>query len=299
MNVRSVKGNTYCIDTGREYIPFYKINNKDIVMLDTGLFEEERRKIDLLLEEMEFNVVAIICTHVHIDHIGNSEYLRKKYNCKVAMSEGEAFLCKNIMNLKILYGSLSLRDIENYFGHMLVKVEIIIKDNDKKVNVGGANFIITRTPGHTIDHICITTPDNVTYLGDSLMSYDVINSSKMPYAFNIKEELRSKEKIRTLDSSRYIVAHKGIYNEINGLIDENIDFYKTTAEKILRLIDEVMTKEELIRRIAKEFNINIRNIRKYNLIERIVNSYIDYLIETKKINVLLDDGVIKYIIVDM
>ena len=299
MNVKSVKGNTYCIDTGREYIPFYRINNKDIVMIDTGLFEGERRKIELLLEEMDFNVVGIICSHAHIDHIGNSEYLRRKYNCKVAMSEGEAFLCKNLMNLKILYGTLSLRDIEDYFGHMLLNVEIIIKDNDKEVNIGGADFKITRTPGHSIDHICITTPDNVTYLGDSLMSYDVINSSKMPYAFNIKEELRSKEKIRVLDSSRYIVAHKGIYNDINELIDENIDFYKTTAEKILSLIDKVMTKEEVIKTIAKEFHINMRNIRKYNVMERIVSSYIDYLIETKNINVILDDGIIKYVIVDM
>ncbi|MDF2949936.1 MAG: beta-lactamase domain protein, partial [Sedimentibacter sp.] len=36
MNLIHVKGNTYCIEVGMSYIPFYKLNEKDIIMLDTG-----------------------------------------------------------------------------------------------------------------------------------------------------------------------------------------------------------------------------------------------------------------------
>lgn len=46
MNILEIKGNTYCIDTGSTYIPFYKINSEDIIMLDTGLKNRERKIVD-------------------------------------------------------------------------------------------------------------------------------------------------------------------------------------------------------------------------------------------------------------
>ena len=36
LKIVEVKGNTYCIDTRMTYIPFYKINDNEIIMLDSG-----------------------------------------------------------------------------------------------------------------------------------------------------------------------------------------------------------------------------------------------------------------------
>ncbi|MDZ4957381.1 MBL fold metallo-hydrolase, partial [Clostridium perfringens] len=114
MEIIKVKGNTFCIDTGMTYIPFYKVNEKDIVMIDTGLAKGERRELDKLLEKNSFNIVAIICSHAHIDHIGNVGYFKEKYGCIVAMSETEAFICSNLINLKMYYCSQSLDEIEEH-----------------------------------------------------------------------------------------------------------------------------------------------------------------------------------------
>lgn len=36
MEIKAVKVNTYCIDTGMTYIPLYKVNDEEVIMLDTG-----------------------------------------------------------------------------------------------------------------------------------------------------------------------------------------------------------------------------------------------------------------------
>ncbi|MFT5875755.1 MAG: hydroxyacylglutathione hydrolase, partial [Clostridium sp.] len=83
MEIKGIKGNTFCIDTGMLYIPFYKINNEEIIMLDSGWAKGERKGIDEILEKNNLQVVGIICSHAHIDHIGNNAYLKKKYNCVI------------------------------------------------------------------------------------------------------------------------------------------------------------------------------------------------------------------------
>ena len=45
MDIIKVKGNTYCIDTGMTYLPFYKLNNQDIILIDTG-FKKECKDIE-------------------------------------------------------------------------------------------------------------------------------------------------------------------------------------------------------------------------------------------------------------
>ncbi|GAA0083903.1 MBL fold metallo-hydrolase [Clostridium sp. CTA-7] len=294
MQIIQVRENTFCIDTGMTYIPFYRVSENNIVMIDTGLAKGERGKLDRLLEENSFNIVGIICSHAHIDHIGNASYFKEKYKCQVAMSETEAFICSSIINLKMYYCDQSLDEIEEYFGHMVCKVDIVIKENDYIVNIAGSNFKILHTPGHSAAHICITTPDDVSYLGDTLISYEVMKGAKMPYAFILKEDLKSKEKLHSLKGIKYIVAHKGIYDNITELIEDNINFYKDRANKICELIDMPMTKEDVIKKIVKEWKIGIRNIRKYIVIERMLKSYIEYLNETKKIEIILEDGFLKY-----
>jgi hypothetical protein len=44
LKILEVKGNTYCIDTGMTYIPFYKINENEIIMLDSGWAKGEKKE---------------------------------------------------------------------------------------------------------------------------------------------------------------------------------------------------------------------------------------------------------------
>lgn len=294
MEIKHIKGNTFCIDTGMTYIPFYKIDDKRIIMLDSGWARGERKGIEEILEENNFKVEAIICSHAHIDHVGNNAYLKEKYNCIIAMASYEALICSSSVNLKLYYSSETLTHVTEHYGSMICKTDIMISDSENKVSVCGIDFGVFHTPGHSPAHICIITPDDVAYVGDSLISYEVMEGAKIPYAFILRQDLKSKEKLYNLKCSRYVVAHKGIFDDITTLIGDNMNFYKNTAYRVLNVMEGSMTKEEIIRSVIKNFEISVKDVDKYLFIERMLRSYLDYLKEIGKIEAIIEDKVYKY-----
>ncbi|MGK0467751.1 MAG: hydroxyacylglutathione hydrolase [Clostridium sp.] len=295
MEIKQVKGNTFLIDTGMTYIPFYKISSKEIIMLDSGWAEGEKEGIDEFLEKNNFKIVAILCTHAHVDHVGNNAYLKEKYNCIIAMPEYEALICSSAVSLKLYYNNQTLTDVNDHFGDMVCVTDIMILDNQDSITVCGAKFNIIHTPGHSPAHIGITTPDDVAYLADALISYEVMEGSKMPYAYILSEDLKSKVKLYDLKYSKYIVAHKGMYDDdITKLITDNIDFFKNRALTIATVIEDSMTMEDIFKAVIKYFNINVKSTYKYALIERMLQSYVEYLNETGILVLNVDKGFLKY-----
>ncbi|WP_410506265.1 MBL fold metallo-hydrolase [Haloimpatiens sp. FM7315] len=294
MDIKHVKGKTYCIDTGMTYIPYYKINEKDIIMLDTGWAKGEREGINEVLEMNEFNVVGIICTHFHIDHVGNCAYLKEKYNCSIAMPAYEALVCSSSINLKLYYSSQTLTDVEEHYGEAIFKTDIMISLDQEKVSLNGEDFKIVHTPGHSPAHICVITPDDVAYVGDSLISYEVMVNAKMPYAYILLEDLKSKKKLYDLKCSKYVVAHKGMYDDITKLIEDNIYFYRGRARGVYSVIKGSMTMEDILKASIEKFKISVKTKFKYNFMERMLKSYVEYLNEIGIIKLNIEDGFLKY-----
>ena len=294
MEIIQIKGNTFCIDTGMTYIPFYKINEKEIIMLDTGWAEGEREGIQKLLDENDYSVSGLICSHAHIDHIGNNSYLKNKYNCVIAMAEFEALICSSAVNLKVYFGNQTLSDVEQHNDHMVCETDIMIADHQDRILICGVKFRILHTPGHSPAHLCIITPDDVAYLGDCLISDEVMQSAKMPYAYILREDLKSKATLYGIRCAKYVVAHKGIYDNITQLITDNINFYKGRAERVLAVIEGTMIMEEIMKAVIHHFHISINSSNRYAVIERMLKSNVEYLHEARLIKRNVEDGFLKY-----
>jgi glyoxylase-like metal-dependent hydrolase (beta-lactamase superfamily II) len=294
LNIKHIKGNTFYIDTGTLYIPFYKINNEEIIMLDTGWKEGEREKLERLLEYNKLRVAAIINSHAHRDHIGNNAYFKEKYNSIIAMPTYEAIVCSSAANLKLFFGRMDLKEVREHYGYLVCKTDIMISEEQDSIFIGEACFRIFHTPGHSPAHICIVTPDDVAYLGDALISYEVMAEAKLPYVTILSEDLKSKEKLLDLKCSRYVLAHKSIYTDIFKVVKDNIDFYKVRAEKVYELIEGAMTIDEIIKAASESFRIRTNTVDKYIFIERMLKPYLEYLCETEKIRLIVEDGILKY-----
>lgn len=289
-----IKGNTFCIDTGMTYIPFYKVNEKEIIMLDSGWAEGEQEDLNKLFDFNDFKVVGIINSHSHIDHIGNNSFFKKKYDCIIAMSSFSAHICSSIEALKQYYNRHFLSCVKEHYGHLVCETDIIISENQKSVYINGVKFGIFYTAGHTLGHIAIITPDDVAYLGDSLITDKVMSGTKLPYAYDLEEDLKSKMNLLNLHSKKYVIAHKGIVDNIDNLIEENIKYYTGRAKTLLGFIDHPMTMEEILKVIVKEWKIKIQSVNKYIVVERMLRFYIEYLFETKQVELVIDDGFLKY-----
>ena len=289
-----VAGNTYVLDFPVLHLPYYKKSETEIILLDTGLKREHEAALLSFLEEENLTVSGILCTHAHIDHVGNAAWLKEKYGCPIALPKVEAEIVSSLLNLKIFYGTYPMNRIREHFGHMVIKSDRLIEETETEILFQGVPFSIIHTPGHSAGHIAITTPDDVTYIGDALISEEVMRSSKLPYAHILSKDLMSKMKLYHLRSSWYILAHKGIYTDIKDLITDNIYFYKNRAEEILKVIEKPMTFEDILKSLSRSMRISITTPFKYIVVERMLRCYIEYLEETGKITLILEEDFLKY-----
>lgn len=293
MKIYNIKGNTYYFETKFAYMPFYKINENEIIMLDSGLYDTDERVIKELISQYGFSIKAVICTHAHIDHIGNNFWLKEKYNAEIIMPEYESMICNSMYNAKAYYLPSITKRMEKRFETNISLTDRKISDKDKYIEVYGQKFEIVQLHGHTHYHIGIITPDDVFYVGDSLMGRDELNDTKIVYVDDIEVDLETKEKLRKIKCNKYILAHKGIYDDINQIIDDNINYLENQMKLIIDIINKPMTISEIFQEVFKKLEIS-NNVSTYILAEKMLKPYIYYLINNGVIKIEIIDHSMKY-----
>lgn len=292
-NIIHILGDTYVIDTGDQYVPFYEIGDRNIILLDSG-YKEDRGLIEGALDSRGYRVAAIACTHAHVDHVGNNAYFREKYGCLIAMPELDALLTSNVLNLKLMNQYLSMTDINERVSHMVCETDIRVPLKDTVVDLCGREFRFIPTVGHTTSHMSIVTPDDVIYLGDAIISTEVLTGMKLPYFFSVADYIETLKVIQNFSFKKYIIAHRGSSDEIWNIAKKNIEGCMARIEIIYNLIDCPMTMEDIFKAAVNEFYINVGTIKKHLVIERMFKPYADYLFDTGRLKRVLDNGFLKY-----
>jgi len=154
------------------YFNMYVIKGKDgDILIDTG-FLCMKRKLKKWLDQ--FNIKLILLTHAHVDHIWNVSYIKKLYNCKVAISNLDV---KNIDNSKIhskpsnekhrSYTKLMNFGMRKFVANDF-DVDYLLNDNDiiDKFNL---KIKVVSLPGHTEGSVGYLFNNNI-FCGDVLVN---------------------------------------------------------------------------------------------------------------------------------
>jgi len=190
------------------YFNLYVIKGKrGDILIDTG-FIGMRKELKKWLDN--FNIKLIILTHAHVDHIWNAAYIKKLYNCKIAISETDI---DNIDNTKI--NSIPSKKCYTKWTKLMnwgmkhfipepIEIDTLLKDN-QTINKYGIKLKIISLPGHTTGSIGISYK-NYLFAGDSL-----VNRRKKPQiAFqnqNNGAAIESYMKISSLQPEIIFIGH--------------------------------------------------------------------------------------------
>lgn len=291
MKLTQVKGNTYVLE-GWELIPLYVLPGGKCILLDTGLLSE-RREIERALTEARLLPAGILGSHIHTDHSPNHRCFREKYGIPVALPAGEAGLCATLLDLKSYFFMLSPKTAAEEVPDMVCPADVLIGPEDGEFVFLGETFGIVHTPGHSPDHISIVTPDDVCYVGDALLSGDDLKA-KLPYSCSQEADLASKEKLRALSCAKYVLAHRGVFDDVSTLIDENRALILDRAGQVLAAVTEPMTMDGIIAAVCRAFSLHAGQPRRAALYERNVRSFVEYLLDRGDLTLSVRDGVRLY-----
>ena len=157
--------NCYLVETPSGYI-----------LIDTGL----AKRRDDLVEELEAagcmpgDLKLIIVTHGHLDHSGNTAYLRERYDVKVAMhggdlamaESGDMFVGVKGLTVAVIRLLLPLVGLSRYD---MFRPDIILEDG-QDLSEYGFDARVVHVPGHSKGSIGVLTRDGTFFCGDLLVN---------------------------------------------------------------------------------------------------------------------------------
>ena len=293
MDIRPIKGNTWVLE-GMEWIPFYKLDERRCILLDTGLLGE-REDLEQALLDHGLTPAGILCSHAHVDHGGNNRYFQEKYRIPVALTVKEAGLCAGVLTLKCYFLMLPPGMVEREASHLVHTPDVIVPDRDGPFSFCGAEFQIIQTPGHSAGHISTITPDGVCYVGDALLSREQLGA-KLPYCLSHQMGIDSREKLRGTRAELFVMAHRGMCTreELEVLIDDNQALAQQRAGEVLALVTEPMTVSQIAQRVCRYFQLLSRRPTRSLRYERNIRFFVEYLADRGDLVMEARDGVTFY-----
>ena len=145
---------------------YFLISGNDVWIIDPG---DEFDVIESFISENKYNVLGILLTHGHFDHISSAEKIKQKYGVKIYLHSKDKKIIRQANLFRKLAGGKDVQitpTIDNYL------------DNTQVIPFGLKEIKIFHTPGHSPGSVCFQL-DNNLIVGD-LFFYNKTGRTNLP-----------------------------------------------------------------------------------------------------------------------
>jgi len=224
MDWHRITERTEYVSVDESLIGIYHLSGNGVVLIDAGAAEWPEFLDDIIARGLE--VKAILCSHLHFDHISTAGLIYEKFRMPSYahyLEERETEFPTRWFPITKLYDT-------------------------KPLIIEGERFELLFTPGHTKGHLAFVTPDGVCCVGDAFMSAIPLSRAKIPYFDDVDKSIESMEKIRATDYAAYLLYHEAVVmpEELGELIDANIDKELELYRMIVDYVKSPMEIEEMV-----------------------------------------------------
>ena len=299
MELTKLKGNTYLVD-GLAYSLLYVAGPGRCILLDCPQFGEFE-EFDALLTGAGLVPAAAILSHGHFDHSGCLHLLQQKYGTRLIATLGEAGRIFDTTALSDFMGYLSPGYLQQGFlTHCALTADEIIMPGQSSVTVEGAAFRVVPSAGHSPAHICIETPDGILFCGDALISLDQVARQKMTYSLCVADQMASARRLMENPPELAVLSHRGLVEKADfaELCQVNIDHLEACVLSLLEVIQaQPMSMDEICAAYSRGLNmtkVTLDKPRKAVILRRIGRSYVEYLIDTGRLEPHLQNGIFRF-----
>ena len=288
--LEQVRGNTWCITTPFARIPVYKLDDNNVILIDSGYGKRDCQILEVL-EQNSLHVQAVLTSHFHRDHMGNHRVLQEKYGATLYYSPLVGALLADREAAKKLAFSAGFLILPAVIPQPGVE---LIRNTDETVNAAGYDFGILDLPGHASEHMGFVTPDGVAYLSDTILTPDVLHAIRIPYCEDYSKDLRSKEKILDMDYPKYILAHNGVLDDVTELTRQNIDNMLQKVDFVEGLLDVPMGLDALTAKFMTTTGAKVNDLHKVSGSRHNLETALAYLMESGRVAQRANNGYLEY-----
>ena len=229
------------------------------LIIDTGVYHEEAERVwSCALDKLglALSKTDIFCTHMHADHVGlvkklitdSSKFYFNRIEAPTVNSARhwqELNTWEEVYHFRRRHGfpepglEQTLKaypGVELAFGK---DVEIAILDEGDTLEVGDFRFRALETPGHSAGHMCLYEENNkLLVAGDHVLAGVTPNVAVWTEAQNYLEDyLASLDKLLPLEVKLVLPAHKHIFTDLEGRIDELRQHHEHRTGEILSILE--------------------------------------------------------------
>ncbi len=264
-------------------IGLVKLNEQDVCLIDSGNDKDAGRKIRQLLDANGWRLTAIYNTHSNADHIGGNRYLQGQTGCRIyAPGIDCAFTRHPVLEPSFLYGGYPCKELRHKF--LMAQESDAQKLTPECLPEG---FAILPLPGHFFDMVGFRTADDVVYLADCLSSRETLDKYRISFIYDIASYLNTLEMVKSLKAKMFIPAHAAASENVADLAQYNIDKVLEIADKITGICREPLCFETILQKLFTNYGLTM-NFEQYVLVGSTVRSYLAWLRDTGKLNVLFE-----------
>lgn len=279
-----VAENSFYIESPAK-IGVVRLSPESVCLIDSGNDKDAGRKVRQILDRSGWRLAAIYNTHSNADHIGGNRYLQGQTSCRIFAPGIEAdFTNHPLLETSFLYGGFPPKELRHKFLMAQESEACPLTEADLP-----AGMTAIPLPGHFFDMTGFRTADDVVYLADCLSSAETLEKYRIGFIYDVAAYLDTLEKVKQLTAKCFIPAHAAAAETIAPLAQLNIDTVRETAEKIVGLCAEPLLFEQVLQKLFCDFGLTM-NAEQYVLVGSTVRSYLSWLHDLGRLDVLFENG---------
>ena len=268
-------------------IGLYRLNDKDVCLIDSGNDKDAGRKVRQLLDKNGWKLQAIYNTHANADHIGGNRYLQGQTGCRIFAPGIDCAITHHpILEPAFLYGGYPPKDLRHKF--------LLAQESDAELLTANSlpeGFESIPLPGHFFDMVGYRTGDGVVFLADCLSSRETLEKYQIGFIYDVAAYLDTLEKVKTMQSKLFVPSHAAVTEDIAPLAQVNIDKVHEIAGRILDICKEPLCFEAILQRLFRDYALTM-NFEQYVLVGSTVRSYLAWLKDSGRLTVVFEDGML-------
>lgn len=289
--MKQIKGNSFYFPAPVTIGGF--IVDNELILIDSGNDDSSVRKAYRDIEGIR--VSAILNTHSHADHCGGNAYIKRQFNAKIIAPELEtSFIEQPILEPTYLYGASPMRELQNKF--LLAKPSIVdhVLQSEDVIEIMLGDRVYKFQPlqlkGHSPNQYGYITEDNIAYIGDSLISSEMVTKHPLIFTYDVADHYASLEKLKSIDAAGYVIAHGGYYESIDLLISDNKKALDRTQEIIISSLSKGSLTFDSLHHILFD-SYGMKENLSQNLLNRsVIRAHVKHLVDFGEISISIDRG---------